>query len=207
MTEERIADFWFDPSCPYTWVTSRWLVEVAKVRPVAVRWHVMSLSILNEHRDDDPEGDPQGYLRVPARICAAVQHEYGQSALGRLYTAMWRPAHRTNDWLGNLQGALEGAGLPRRLVKAGSSTDYDAVLRASHTEGISLVGPHVGTPIIATTDDHGRRAAFFGPVLSRIPTGEQAAQLWDGTLLVARTPGFHELKGTPHQEPQLDERN
>jgi len=207
MTRERIADFWFDPSCPYTWITSRWLVEVAKVRPVTVRWHVMSLSVLNEDRDDDPEGDPEGYLWVPVRICAAVQHEYGHSALGRLYTALWSRAHGARDWLADLTDALEGAGLPRQLVEVGSSTRYDGMVRASHAEGTSLVGPHVGTPIIAATDEWGERTAFFGPVLSRIPTGEQAARLWDGTLLVAGTPGFHELKGAPHEEPQLGEQD
>ncbi|AYY15497.1 disulfide bond formation protein DsbA [Actinobacteria bacterium YIM 96077] len=197
-------DFWFDPSCPYTWITSRWLLEVSELRAIAIRWRVMSLSVLNEGRDDDPEGDPEGYLWVPVRICAAVQHEYGHAALGRLYTAMWSRAHGAEGWLGDLHSALDGAGLPRQLADVGASSDYDAVVRASHAEGIELVGSHVGSPIVATTGEQGERIAFFGPVLSRIPTGEQAAALWDGTVLVAGTPAFHELKGTPHQEPKLD---
>ncbi|MEV0384310.1 disulfide bond formation protein DsbA [Nonomuraea sp. NPDC050643] len=200
------ADFWFDPSCPYTWLTSRWLLEVRQVRPVEVRWHVMSLSVLNEGRDDDPEGDPEGYLWVPVRVCAAVRRLHGQEALGRLYTAMWTTGD--GDWLGDLRTALTTAGLPAELAETGLSGDYDDDVRASHAEAIALIGgDHVGTPIVAVTHDdgprRGERAVFFGPVVSRVPTGEQAGRLWDGTLLVAGTPGFHELKGRPHEEPEL----
>ncbi|MEQ4304092.1 disulfide bond formation protein DsbA [Plantactinospora sp. B6F1] len=205
MPETTVADFWFDPSCPYTWTASRWLLEVAKVRPVEPRWHLMSLSVLNEGRDDDPEGDPEGYLWVPVRICAAARQRYGPEAMARLYTAMWTTARSGEDWLGDLHAALATAGLPRELVDAGTSSAYDDAVRASHAEAIGLVGPHVGTPIIATTGTDGARVAFFGPVISRIPTGEQAGRLWDGTLLVAGVPGFHELKGRPHAEPQLDQ--
>lgn len=195
-----VADMWFDPSCPYTWLTARWLMEVRKVRPVEVRWHVMSLSVLNEGRDDDPEGDPEGYLWVPVRICAAVQRDHGQQALERLYTALWTTG--TGDWIGDLRTALATAGLPVELAEAGLGNDYDDVVRASHAEGIGLIGgDHVGTPIVAVD---GGRVVFFGPVVSRVPTGEQAARLWDGTLLVAGTPGFHELKGRPHEEPELE---
>ncbi|MFD0969557.1 mycothiol-dependent nitroreductase Rv2466c family protein [Plantactinospora endophytica] len=202
--ETTVADLWFDPSCPYTWTTSRWLLEVAKVRPVEPRWHLMSLSVLNEGRDDDPEGDPEGYLWVPVRICAAAREKHGPEALARLYTAMWTTARAEGDWLGDLHTALAAAGLPRELAEAGMSTEYDEIVRASHAEAIALVGEHVGTPIIAATAPDGRRVAFFGPVISRIPTGEEAGRLWDGTLLVAGVPGFHELKAAPHAPPQLD---
>jgi hypothetical protein len=195
-----IVDFWFDPSCPYTWVTSRWLVEVAAVRQVTPCWRVMSLSVLNEGRDDDPEGDPEGYLWVPVRVCAAVRKRHGHEALGRFYTELW--AASTGDWMGDLADALDRAGLPRELASAGTDPAYDEAVRASHAEAMRELGPHVGTPIIATTTPDGRRVAFFGPVISRVPTGERAGALWDGTLLVAGTPGFHELKGTVHAEPQ-----
>lgn len=198
-----IVDFWLDPACPYTWVTSRWLVEVTKVRPVEVRWRVMSLSVLNEGRDDDPEGDPEGYLWVPVRVCAAVQQEHGHDALGRFYAELWRPEHNSGDWIGDLADALERAGLPRDLADAGTTTTYDTAVRASHAEAMRELGPHVGTPIIATTTPAGARVAFFGPVISQVPTGSAAGDLWDGTLLVAGTPGFHELKATTHAEPQL----
>lgn len=195
-----IADFWFDPSCPYTWVTSRWLVEVTAVRPVEVRWHVMSLSVLNEGRDVDPEGDPDGYLWVPVRVCAAVGERHGSAALGRFYEELWA-REDTGDWLGDIADALARAGLPRELAAAGS--EWDETVRASHSEGIGLVGTHVGTPIIATTDHADERVAWFGPVISAVPLGEAAGRLWDGTVLVAGTAGFHELKGAPHAEPAV----
>jgi 2-hydroxychromene-2-carboxylate isomerase len=200
MTDKMIVDFWFDPSCPYTWVTSRWMVEVEKVRPLTVRWRVMSLSVLNEDRDDDPEGDPEGYLWVPARICAAVQAEYGHERLGRLYTAMWTTGRdHGSDWLGPLHDALAAAELPPALAGAGQTTDHDEVLRASHSEAMAAMGGESGTPVVAVDG-----TAFFGPVISRVPRGEQAGRLWDGTLMVAGTPAFHELRGRPHEEPQID---
>ena len=198
-----IADFWLDPACPYTWVTSRWLVEVTRVRPVTVCWRVMSLSVLNEGRDDDPEGDPHGYLWVPVRICAAVCQEFGHDALGRFYAELWNRAHATGDWLGDLTSALSRAGLPRKLADAGMSTTYDEAVRASHAAAMAELGPHVGTPIIATTTTGGSRIAFFGPVISRVPKGEQAGALWDAVLTVAGTPGFHELKAAVHADPNL----
>ncbi|WP_336209057.1 DsbA family protein [Nonomuraea sp. LPB2021202275-12-8] len=198
-----IADFWFDPACPFTWITSRWLLEVAKVRPVEIRWHVMSLSVLNEGRDDDPEGDPEGYLWVPVRVASAVRHLHGQEALGRFYTALWTSRDDGQDWIGELEKALTVAGLPAGLAEAGQTDTYDDLVRASHAEGVALVGDHVGTPICAVTGAAEERIAFFGPVVSRLPTGEQAGRLWDGTLLVAGTPHFHELKGRAHEEPEL----
>ena len=195
MTDKMIADLWFDPSCPYTWITSRWLLEVEKVRPVEVRWHVMSLSVLNEGREEDPEGDPEGYLWVPVRICAAVRQEYGQEALKRLYTAMWTCDRGEQDWIGSLHDALTAAGLPLELAEAGMSTAYDAAVRASHAEGIGLIGEHVGTPVVAVTGAGGERIVFFGPVTSRIATGEQAGRLWDGTLLRGRHTGLPRTQG------------
>ncbi|MDA0567750.1 disulfide bond formation protein DsbA [Streptomonospora sp. S1-112] len=191
---------WFDPSCPYTWLTSRWLVEAAAVRPVDLDWRVMSLAVLNEGRDDDPEGDPEGYLWVPARVCAAVREHHGSAALGRFYTALWTTPE-TGEPLGDLAAALAAAGLPRDLAETGLSQEADHLVRASHAEALRQVGDHVGTPVIAA-EGPGGRAAFFGPVISEPVRGEAAGHLWDGVLLVARTPGFHELKGRPHAEPR-----
>ncbi|MFI0349116.1 disulfide bond formation protein DsbA [Actinomadura sp. 9N407] len=200
-----IANFWFDPSCPYTWITSRWLLEAARVRPIEIRWHVLSLSVLNEDRDDDPEGDPEGYLWLPVRICAAVAAGHGQEALGRFYTALGTRTQRGDEEAAwdedTVPAALTEAGLPVELADAATTEDYDAAVRASHEEGIAKVGTHVGTPIIAVTDENGTETAFFGPVISRIPRGEEAGRLWDGTLLVAAVEGFHELKGRPHAAP------
>ncbi|WP_017622501.1 mycothiol-dependent nitroreductase Rv2466c family protein [Nocardiopsis chromatogenes] len=189
------VDFWFDPSCPLTRNTARWLLEASDRRPITITWRVMSLSVLNEGRDDDPEGDPDGYLWIPARICAAVQHEHGHDALGRFYRALWSAAENGDgDWIGGFAEALAAAGLPPELAAAGEGTDYDGVLRASHEEGTSLVGEGTGTPVTAVTAPDGGRTAFFGPVVHEVPTGPSAADLWDGALLIAGVPGFRELK-------------
>ncbi len=189
-----IAEFWFDPACPYSWTTSRWLVEAATVRPIEIDWRLLSLSVLNEHRDDDPEGDPEGYLWVPVRVATAVREQHGSAALGRFYERLWTQSE-TDDWIGNLETALADAGLPRDLATAGE--EWDAAVRRSHSRGIALVGTHIGTPIIAVEG-----TAFFGPVISRIPRGEEAGRLWDAVVTVASTPGFHELKGPPPTNPE-----
>ncbi|MCG5215547.1 DsbA family protein [Streptosporangium sp. KLBMP 9127] len=202
MPGEKMVDFWFDPMCPYTWITSQWMREVERVRPVEVRWHIMSLSVLNEHRDDDPENDPEGFLWFPVRVCVAAEQQYGAQALARLYTAIGARVIEQGRMDG-LMVALADAGLPAELIEAGHTTEYDDALRASHAAGIGLVGEHVGTPVIATDGADGGRIAFFGPVVSRIPRGEEAGRLWDGSLLVAGVRGFHELKGRPHAEPDF----
>ncbi|MCQ6556750.1 disulfide bond formation protein DsbA [Streptomyces sp. C10-9-1] len=197
------VDVWLDPACPYTWLTSRWLLEAARVRPLDLRRHLMSLALLNEGRDDDPEGDPTGYLMVPVRIGTAVLHHHGQQALARFHAALWADrgsAGRTRRWINDPAAALADAGLPAGLAAVGGSTAYDGILRASHAEAVRLLGPRPGTPVVAVTDPAERDRgplAFFGPVLSRVPRGEEAGRLWDGTLLVAGAPGFHELKGPP----------
>ena len=195
------ADCWFDPSCPYTWVTACWLREVERVRPVRVRWHVMSLAVLNEGRDDDPEGDPEGWLWQPVRLFAVVDDRYGQESLAALYAAYGEAVHTRGEWpdVGDL---LRGLGLPADLCDVMGSTGHDHLVRASHAAGVGLVGEHVGTPIVAVPGPGGGRSAWFGPVVSRVPRGEAAGRLWDGVTLVAATDGFHELKGRPHAEPR-----
>ncbi|RCG26068.1 disulfide bond formation protein DsbA [Streptomyces diacarni] len=207
--EATPADFWFDPLCPWAWMTSRWMLEVEKVRPVSVRWHVMSLSVLNEKRVDDL---PERYRELmargwgPVRVCIAAEQEHGSDVLGPLYTAIGTRVHPGGRELSRevLIEALEEVGLPAALADAADTDTYDAALRASHEEGISLVGQEVGTPVIAVPDEVGKQVAFFGPVVTPAPKGEAAARLWDGTLMVASTPGFFELKRTRDVEPLFD---
>lgn len=198
----RTVDFWFDPSCPYTWITSRWIVEAATVRPLDIRWHVMSLSVLNEHREIDPEGDTEGYLWGPVRVCAAVEQRYGQDGLDRFFTAYGTHVHQGGEWV-DFEDVLAETGLPKDLAAAAGTDELDEVVRASHAAGIALVGEHVGTPVVATEAADAGRVAFFGPVISRIPRGEEAGRLFDGAVLVASVSGFHELKGRPHAEPRF----
>ncbi|WP_029068728.1 DsbA family protein [Jonesia quinghaiensis] len=195
------ADFWFDPLCPWAWMTSRWMMEVEKVRDVTVRWHVMSLSVLNEGRDlpqnyRDLMDDGWGGVRVI--IAAAARH--GEQVIKPLYDAIgtrYHPGGRS-DRQQVLTEALEEAGLDSDLIEAYHSTAHDDALRASHNEGISLVGEDVGTPVVAVNG-----VAFFGPVVTPAPRGEDAGRLWDGCVLVAGTPGFFELKRTRTQGPQF----
>lgn len=201
MTEKTPADFWFDPLCPWAWMTSRWILEVEKVRPVEVRWHVMSLAVLNEPKLDELPEEYRELLHTawgPVRVCIAAEQKHGNEALGPLYTALGTRFH--NQGLAKdhdtIVAALEEAGLPAELADFAQSDLYDAELRASHQEGIDKVGQDVGTPVIAVPGADGEQVAFFGPVVTPAPKGEAAARLWDGTLLVASTPGFYEIKRT-----------
>ncbi|MEV1005846.1 DsbA family protein [Streptomyces sp. NPDC049881] len=209
MSDKTPADFWFDPLCPWAWMTSRWMLEVEKVRPVEVRWHVMSLSVLNEDRLDEMPQEYADAMRAgwgPVRVCIAAEKEHGSEVLGPLYTAIGTRFHpgglpKTRE---TLVAALTEAGLPAELADAADTDAYDAELRASHKAGIDLVGQDVGTPVIAVPGADGRQIAFFGPVVTPAPKGEAAARLWDGTLMVASTPGFYEIKRTRDVGPQFD---
>ncbi|WP_432588285.1 DsbA family protein [Streptomyces sp. HD1123-B1] len=208
-TAKTPADFWFDPLCPWAWMTSRWMLEVEKVRPVEVRWHVMSLAVLNEPKLDELPEEYRELLKTawgPVRVCIAAEQKHGSEVLGPLYTALGTRFH--NQGLEKnretIVAALEEAGLPAELADAADSDAYDTELRASHKEGIELVGQDVGTPVIAVPGPEGERIAFFGPVVTPAPKGEEAAKLWDGTLMVASVPGFYEIKRTRTVGPIFD---
>ncbi|GAB2960043.1 DsbA family protein [Micromonospora polyrhachis] len=208
MAERTAVDMWFDPLCPWAWLTSRWLLEVERVRPVDVRFRVMSLSVLNEGRDL-----PEQYVALmetgwaPVRICIAAEQKYGPQVLRDLYTAFGNRIHLNKEELGPdlYVAALADAGLDSDLAEAGGSTEYDEALRASHNAGMKPVGTDVGTPVIhAPGPVEGEKVAFFGPVITPAPKGEAAGRLWDGVLLVAGTPGFYELKRSRDQDPIFD---
>ena len=200
--EPTVVDFWFDPVCPWAWITSRWMHEVSQVRPVTMRWHVMSLSVLNEGRDM-----PERYQELmrtgwgPVRVCIAAEKHIGPEALGPLYTALGTRFHheKAPRERATYEAALAEAGLPADLADAAESTEYDEALRASHAEGIDRVGYDVGTPVISVNG-----MSVFGPVVSPIPRGEAAGRLWDGVLLIAGTDGFFELKRSRTRDPIFD---
>jgi hypothetical protein len=208
MTERGTVDMWFDPLCPWAWVTSRWLLEVEKVRPLDVRFNVMSLSVLNDGRDL-----PEQYVELmakgwgPVRVCIAAAEAAGPQVLRDLYTALGTRIHLGKAELDDalFREALTEVGLDPALADAATSTAFDAALVASHNAGMKPVGTDVGTPVIhAPGPVEGETVAFFGPVVTPAPKGEAAGRLWDGVLLVAATPGFYELKRSRELGPIFD---
>ncbi|MEU4067796.1 DsbA family protein [Streptomyces wedmorensis] len=211
MSESRTtADFYFDPLCPWAWMTSRWMLEVEQVRPVDVRWKVMSLAVLNEDRLDEVPAEYREMLETkawgPVRVVIAAQQLHGDEVVGKLYTALGTRFHNNGEGPTReaIAGALTDVGLPEDLVEYADKDTYDTELRASHQEGIGKVGQDVGTPVIAVPGPTGDEVAFFGPVVTPTPRGDAAARLWDGTLLVASTPGFYEIKRTRTAAPSFE---
>ncbi|WP_069738247.1 DsbA family protein [Streptomyces sp. EN27] len=204
------VDFWFDPLCPWAWMTSRWMLEVEKVRDVEVRWHVMSLAVLNEDKLDELPEEYRDMLANqawgPVRVVIAAQQLHGDDVVGPLYTALGTRFHNNGEGPTReaVAAALKDVGLPADLAEYADKDTYDTELRASHQEGIDKVGQEVGTPVIAVPGADGEQVAFFGPVVTPAPKGEEAAKLWDGTLLVASIPGFYEIKRTRTQGPIFD---
>jgi hypothetical protein len=192
-------DFWFDPVCPWAWMTSRWILEVEKVRPVSVTWHVMSLAVLNSGRDLSA-----GYQQMmdrswlPVRVITAAKELHGEQYVKRLYDAIGMRVHpgAQKDYRAAVAGALTDVGLPASLLEYGDTEEFDEALRASHHAGMDQVGDDVGTPVIAVGGH-----AFFGPVFTPAPKGEYAGQLWDAVVTLGSYDGFYEIKRTRTQGP------
>jgi 2-hydroxychromene-2-carboxylate isomerase len=196
------VDLWVDPACPWAWITSRWLLEAAAVRDLDVRFHVMSLAVLNENRELSPEYTD--WLQVayrPVRVLIAAEERHGNSVVEPLYSAMGTRRHvrQEKDWDEVIAKSLADVGLEVDLAAAADDTTLDTRLRASHAEGMDPVGYDVGTPVIHVGD-----IAFFGPVVTPAPKGEAAGRLFDGVMMVAGTPGFYEIKRSRIDDPSFE---
>jgi len=206
LQSQEDVPFWFDPLCPWAWITSRWMLEVEKVRPVRVDWRIMSLAYLNlvQHEGN---GLSEEYLERmsrawgPIRVCAAAAQYSGPDVLGPLYTAIGTRLHvqgRRED-PEVIPEALAETGLPASLASAAESTEFDELIKTSHHEAFDEVGTDVGTPVLRI-----RGRALFGPVITPAPRGEAAGRLWDGLALVAEADGFFELKRSRDRKPSFD---
>jgi predicted DsbA family dithiol-disulfide isomerase len=198
--------FWFDPLCPWAWITSRWMLEVEQVRPVTVDWRIMSLAYLNLVQHEG-KGLTEEYLErmakawQPIRVVAAAAAEAGPGVLGPLYTAIGTRFHNEGrrDDPAVIPEALAEVGLPASLAAAAESTEFDDAIKKSHNEAFDDVGIDVGTPVIRI-----RGKALFGPVITPAPKGEAAGELWDGLVLVSKADGFFELKRSRNRRPSFD---
>lgn len=201
MTEQTPqVEFWFDPICPWCWMTSRWASEVAEVRGFTIGWHPISLAILNEGHDHGPhkEGHRQG--KRMGRVVIAAELTHGDGVVGQLYTEFGtriHPGGRT-DYDTIIAEALAAVGLPAELSRAADDESMDAALGANTAHAMDIAGPNVGVPIISIDG-----VAFFGPVVTPSPTGEAALKLWDGIQAAASVPGFYELKRGRSAGPQF----
>jgi hypothetical protein len=195
------ADFWFDPLCPWAWLTSRWILEAAKVRDIDLHWHVMSLAYLNKDKDI-----PDGYREMlagkekPVRVAIKIAEDYDNARLGEWYTAIGTRRHNNGEELDRetVAASLADVGLPADLIEAWDDASLDELVAKSHHEGMDPVGDDVGTPVM-----HIDGVAFFGPVISKVPTGEDAGKAFDGAVLLANLPDFWELKRTRTSGPDM----
>ncbi|NNN07593.1 MAG: disulfide bond formation protein DsbA [Acidimicrobiaceae bacterium] len=196
----QTVDLWVDPICPWAWITSRWLLETKKVRDVDLRFHTMSLAVLNEGRELSAEYiDLMSKAWGPVRIMTAIEVRYGNDKPEDFYSAFGQHYHvgaQREDLLETARLALLDVGLDESLLGAAVSDEFDEDLKRSHYAGMNPVGFDVGTPVIHVGD-----VAFFGPVVTPAPKGEAAGILFDGVVAVASTPGFYELKRTRSEGP------
>jgi 2-hydroxychromene-2-carboxylate isomerase len=206
--------FWFDPTCPFAWMTSKWVRQVSARRDVAVEWRLISLRLLNRDVDYDARFPPDyeaGHtagLRL-LRVAARTRAEHGPAALDPLYAAMGERVFESEQAPGRefrgrrefVTPVLASAGLPADLADALDDESWDADIQADTDEALRLTGKDVGTPILQFGPPDG--PAFFGPVISRLPGDAEALELWDHVVALARFPGFAELKRSLREQPQL----
>jgi len=201
------VDIWVDPLCPFAWMTSQWMLEAEKVRDIRARFNIMSLTILNEDRSDLSEDYAERMKRGmgPVRVAKAVEQAYGKEGLRSFYIALAELRHNKGEEFSRdvFEQALTKAGLETGLAASADDNSLDGAIRESHEAGMNPVGQDVGTPVIHFPTGDGSTVAFFGPVITPAPTGEEAGRLWDGLATVATTDGLYELKRSRDRQPSF----
>ena len=194
------VEFWFDPICPWCWMTSRWASEVAQVRGFEIVWHPVSLAIINEGKDAGSHAEGMRQGQRMGRVVAAARRAHGQSFVGQLYTEFGTRIHpgARDDFDAIIAESLAALALPVELAAAADDTSFDDELRTNTAHALEIAGPDVGVPVISIDG-----VAFFGPVVTPAPTGEAALRLWDGIHAAASVPGFYELKRGRTVGPQF----
>lgn len=216
MSEQSDVEFFWDPVCPWAWLTSRWVDEVATLRGLSVDWRFISLRLLNSHKDyatDFPDGYIAGHGtgQKLLRVAAAIREAEGSASMGALYSQFGGDIHvrrrrkeMTENWEAGFPDYLRSVGIGEQYLGAANDERWDATLQADTDEALSRTGRDVGTPIISFRRN-GVTHSFFGPVISRVPRGEEALRLWDAVWEIATFPGLAELKRTLREPPQLAE--
>lgn len=202
------VDFYWDPICPWCWITSRWMVDVGRQKQIHVNWKLFSLKKINKDRDIPEHFKVLHQIGLRAlRVAAAVSKEYGNDGLAKLYTVMGTRYHHDEEDIDEpdiLEEILKSCGFPAQLADAVDEEAWDKIIAADMDQAVAKVGKDVGVPLIVL--DGGKGPGFFGPVCSPAPTGKAAVELWDAIIIVGRTPGFYELKRTRESEPLFAER-
>ena len=209
-------DFFFDPVCPWAWITSRWVSEVQQLRAYNVQWKFISLKFLNEDKMDYSQM-PEGYKDVHAagtnglRVAARARAEQGNEACGAVYTALGTSLHKNQerekfvaDPVAHIASLLTAAGLPAVWAESVLDDSFDALIRTETELALERTGKDVGTPILTFHPGGAKEASFFGPVISTIPRGEEAMKLWDAIETIATSSGMAELKRSLRARPSFD---
>ena len=194
------VSFWFDPACPFCWMTSRWIVSIAPERELEVDWQPISLLFKNEAGPDHPFFDRMAITRNLLRVVESLRAAGQADRIGAVYTAFGRKIHHEGTFEFDVAAILTELGLDPAHADAFDDERFDATIRSAMAVGLELTGNDVGTPIMAIDGANGR-VGLFGPVITEFPRGEVALRLWDGFVAMAETPGFYELKRTRTSSP------
>ena len=208
VAKKNIVDFYWDPVCPWCWITSRWMIDVGRQKQIQVNWKLFSLKIINAGRDIPEPYKTLHEMGLKAlRVAAAVRKSYGNDGLAHIYTLMGTHYHHDEEDIDtpeDLANILETGGYPAGLAKAATEPEWDNVIQADMDRALARVGKDVGVPLIVL--DGGDGPGFLGPVCSPAPTGKAAVAFWDAIIVAGRTPGFYELKRTRQTGPQFGAR-